>query len=304
MVDELKTKVLELLDKELTANNVKVIGSNEIEKIKPAVGEGKFGKVYKGKYKDTDVAIKKMMFETLDENSVKEVIGEIKNLLVAATESIHVPAFYGVWQNGKKEAKHYHLVFEFIEGQQLRVVMTSLSFEDKLWVLYQTCEIINLLHKKKLIHRDIKPDNIMLNTKTKNVKLIDFGTAKIASKTVTFTSKAVGTTFYMAPDYFDIDVNDETDKPISNSDKVDVWSIGCMISEMLSGVYPWFNVTKSENKVEAFLIKKTQFPIPPIIAEKFPEFKEIIEKCTKPKSEERCRCEDVMDFLLPRIKKD
>jgi len=290
------------LEAELAKNNVTVIGADEIEKFKPMIGQGKFGKVFKGKYKgNINIAIKKMVFEQLDAEGVNEIINEIKNLLIAASESTHVPTFYGIWK-GKKQI-HYHLIFEFIEGAPLREVMTGLSYEDKVFVLYQTCEIVNLLHKKKLFHRDIKPENIMMNLTTKNIKLIDFGTAKIATKTVTFTSKAVGTTFYMAPDFFDINDDDDSDKPVPNSNKVDVWSIGCMISEMLSGIYPWFNVTKSENKVEAMLIKKTPFPIPKEIAEKYPQFTEIIDKCTKMNQAERCNADEIMTFLAQFMKK-
>jgi len=180
--------------------------------------------------------------------------------------------------------------------------MQNLTTEQKILILYQTCDIVNVLHKRKLYHRDIKPENIMVNAEANNIKLIDFGTAKLATKTVTFTAKAVGTTFYMAPDFFDFDDNDESDKPISNSYKVDVWSIGCMMSEMLSGVYPWHNLTKIESKVEAFLIKKTPFPIPKEIDEKFPQFKEIIQNCLKSKSEERCSTDEIVKFLATQIK--
>jgi len=289
------------LEDELKKNNVTLIPAEEIEKFKPEIGEGKFGKVFKGKYKGLNVAIKKMMFDNLNQENLNELIVEIKNLLVAAQESNHVPTFHGVWKG--KNGKHYHLIFEFIEGLPLRNVMKDLSYEDKIWVMYQICEIVNLLHKKKLYHRDLKPENIMMNMQTKNIKLIDFGTAKIATKTVTFTSKAVGTTFYMAPDYFDFEEDNDDDKPIQNTGKVDVWSLGCMISEMLSGIFPWTNVTKNEGKIEAMLIKKTPFPIPKEINEKFPQFKDIIEKCTKPNAKERCTVDDVMTFLTPLVKK-
>jgi len=132
------------------------------------------------------------------------------------------------------------------------------------------------------------------------VKLIDFGTVKLATKTVTFTKKAVGTTFYMAPDFFDYNEEDESEKPISNTSKVDVWSIGCMMSEMVSGVYPWSNMTKSENKVEAALIKGSAFPIPKEVVE---PYKEMIQRCLKTKCEERCTMEDIMKFLEPIVKK-
>jgi len=241
-----------------------------------------------------------MIFESLEPETVNEIIVEIKNLQVAVIESNHVPKFFGVWKG--KAGKHYHLIFEFIEGLPLRDIMGSLTLEEKLSILYQTCDIINVLHKRKLYHRDIKPENIMVNPETKNIKLIDFGTAKLATKTVTFTAKAVGTTFYMAPDFFDFDENEDNDKPISNSYKVDIWSIGCMMSEMLSGVYPWHNVTKLESKVEACLIKKTPFPIPKEITDKFPEYKEIIQNCLKISSEDRCSTDEIMKFLATKIK--
>jgi serine/threonine protein kinase len=287
------------LDDDLQKNNVAIIGQNEIEKIKPEIGSGKFGKVYKGKYKGIDVAIKKMVIENLDQEANRaEVISEIKNLQVAVSE--HVPKFYGVWKG--LNGKHYNLVFEFIEGKSLRDILKTLTFDEKISILYQTAEIANFLHNRKMFHRDIKPDNIMVNMDTMVIKMIDFGTAKLATKTITFTSKAVGTTIYMAPDFFDIDVDDDGDKPIANTPKVDIWSIGCMMSEMMSGVEPWHNLTKSEKKVEAYLIKQTPFPIPKEIMEKHPEFQGMIEKCTKLHWQERCSTEEVMEFLKPMLK--
>jgi len=101
----------------------------------------------------------------------------------------------------------------------------------------------------------------------------------------------------MAPDNFEVDEETESDKPISNTPKLDIWSLGCMISELLSGIYPWFNLTKQENKVETYLIKKHAFPIPKEIDAKYPEYKPIIESCTKLNPIERSSADDVIDFL-------
>jgi len=144
-----------ILDDELKANNVNIIPTPDLEKIKPPIGEGKFGLVFKGNYKGNPVAIKKMIFEQLDKDVIAEVIGEIKNLQVAVLESTHVPKFYGVWRG--KKGNHYNLIFEFIEGRPLREMMDILTFDEKVLILYQTCEIVNVLHKRKLYHRDIKP---------------------------------------------------------------------------------------------------------------------------------------------------
>jgi len=283
------------LDAEILRQNITVLGKDEVVKIKPFIGEGKFGKVYKGVCKGDNIALKKMIFDSIDEDTLDEIITEIKNLQYAVCPE--VPKFYGVWK-GKKQI-HYHLVFEFIEGKTLREVIHILTFEEKIKIIYQTAEVMGFLHKRKLYHRDIKPENIMILPDMKTVKLIDFGTAKLASKTITYTSKAIGTTFYMAPDYFDFDEESESDKPISYNHKVYIWSIGCMISEILTGIYPWFNVTKNENKVEAHLIKKSPFPIPKEIDEKYPQFKPLIENCLKIKPDERYECDQIMAFLIP-----
>ena len=286
------------LDEELKKENVKIIEKDEIIKLSQ-IGEGKFGKVFNGKYGGNDVAIKKMIFESLGNENIDEIINEIKNL--NAAECDFVPKFFGVWKGLKN--KHYHLIFELIKGTNLRDSMQNLTLDEKLNILYKTVEIVSVLHKRKLIHRDLKPENIMIDLNSSLIKLIDFGTAKLATKTVTFTAKAVGTTFYMAPDFFDVDEDNDDDKPISNTAKLDIWSLGCILSEFLSGVFPWSNMTKNENRVEKCLINKIKFPIPKEIDENFPQFKPLIENCLKLKPVERCCSEDIMNFLLPHLKK-
>ena len=187
-------------DEDLKINNVNLLGQNEIKKIQPFIGEGKFGKVYNGVYNNTFEAIKKMVFEECNENR-DEIISEIKNLQAAICEK--VPKFYGVWRG--ETGKNYHLIFEFIVGEPLSNLIKNLTLEEKIYILYKTAEVVRFLHHKKLYHRDIKPDNIMVNLKTKAIKLIDFGTAKLASKTVAFTKNASGTTIYMAPEFWDVD---------------------------------------------------------------------------------------------------
>jgi len=100
----MNSDIMQKLDDELVKNKVGIIPKDDIVKL-AVLGEGKFGKVYSGKYKDMDIAIKKMIFDNLDNETIDEIINEIKNLQVA--EITHVPKFFGVWK-GVKE-KHYHL---------------------------------------------------------------------------------------------------------------------------------------------------------------------------------------------------
>jgi serine/threonine protein kinase len=291
----------EIFNEEFKKNNIPIIPENDIIRVKPFLGEGKFGKVYSGNYHEKKVAIKKMMFDTLDLNAITEVITEIKNLNFA--DCVQVPKFFGIWKGGSKK-KHFALVFEFIEGCPLRILITQnkLNNDEKISILIQVGEVMSFIHKKKLLHRDIKPENIMVDN-DKKVKLIDFGTAKIAEKTISYTSKATGTTFYMAPDNFEVDVENETDKPIQNTPKIDVWSLGCLISEMITGVYPWMNLTKNEQKVESYLIKKHAFPIPKEVDTLCPNIRPIIVKCTQVDPNLRCTADEAVEDLKALIKK-
>jgi len=139
--------------------------------------------------------------------------------------------------------------------------------------------------------------------KDDRIKLIDFGTAKLATRTITYTSSAIGTTFYMAPDYYDFDDETESEKPVGHSTAVDVWSLGVILTEIISGVFPYSHVTRNETVIESMLIKRKKFPIPHEIKKDFHEFLPIIERCLELDRHKRCTSEDAMIFLkgyLPR----
>jgi len=212
-----------------------------------------------------------------------------------------VPKFYGLWHGKKK--KYYSLVFEFVDGVTLREKLktcTDMPLKEKTMIIYQITEVLSFLHDKKRHHRDIKPENIMIK-KDDTVKLIDFGTAKLARMTMTYTSKAVGTTFYMAPDNFDYDSNNDSEKPIEISYHIDIWSLGVMITEILSGVFPYSHMTKNENHIESWLIQKKAFPVPHEIQKKYSEFLPIIHKCLEVNKQLRCDGNTVLEYLKPYL---
>jgi len=136
----------------------------------------------------------------------------------------------------------------------------------------------------------------MIQSKNNNkVKLIDFGISKIPTHTATFTKQQIGTLPYMPPEMFDIDpdlfsTEDKDIRPVPVSAKSDVWSLGCLISEVYSGIKPWS--TKKDQKmtettITAKLQKKTKFPVPNNVD---PEIKELIEEATKVDPNERPSC--------------
>jgi serine/threonine protein kinase len=134
-----------------------------------------------------------------------------------------------------------------------------------------------------------------------NIKLIDFGVSRIASRTSTFTKDVSGTTRYMAPEFYDIDETGDLDKPIRITNKLDIWSTGCLISEIFSGVIPWMNAVKNEVSLRKKLMQKVPFPIPNEIKDH--DVKELIEKCLKIDPVERISSSDLTELIKEKMKK-
>lgn len=239
--------------KELSENGIIIINSKDIIKGE-VIGKGGYGKVLKGVYQGKEVAIKELIADCKLKEAFSEISKEID--FIKKAQNDRLPFFYGLQID---EEEKLGLIFEYIKGYPLNLVSNGMDIKTKLEVVYQLVEILVFLHSKKMIHRDIKPQNIMIEDK-KNVRLIDFGVSKIAEKTSTNTANSLGTTAYMAPENFDFDCENDNPKPIIISAKADVWSVGCLISELFSGVSPW-NI-KNVIRIEKKLMDKAAFPIP------------------------------------------
>lgn len=247
-----KDEVTSLVSK-FNSLSITLIKDTEIMKYE-SIGNGSMGKVYKGKYNDNFVAIKKIKkFEEEKFEDQSEILNEIKCSLLVQNE--YIPKFYGLWMNNGK----FNLVFEFISGQTLKDKYKDLTNREKMEVLLQVSRILEIIHSNHLIHRDIKPSNIMIADDLR-IKLIDFGVSKISKKTETFTSGLSGTIRYTAPEYFKIDKNNNNYIHINS--KIDIWSTGCMISEIFSGILPWKNQVNNEFIIMRKLSEGTEFPIP------------------------------------------
>jgi serine/threonine-protein kinase len=274
----------ETFEQNLLELGVNLMKGEEVVKLKPFIGIGGFGKVYKGKFGSNVIAIKKIKFADFDDQDKRrevymQILNEVRVIILANHPKI--PKFYGVWKNKNS----YHLLFEFIDGKNWRDTYSGMKRRDKLQILSGVCDVLDDFHSKNLIHRDIKPDNVMITSENKP-KLIDFGISRVASRVTTFTKNTIGTYLYQAPELtnFDIDNIDPDDKdakfiPISTSS--DIWSVGCMISEVLSGITPWHQNQKKLANEEMWVnnqkMKMAKFPIPVQLDDKV---KEIVKKTT------------------------
>ncbi|KAF0700211.1 Aste57867_9265 [Aphanomyces stellatus] len=236
-----------------------------IEKI---IGEGTYGIVYKAIEKSSKdlVAIKKFKFLTgavstshvvwttvVDDNMSKRELQACSMLnhpnIIAFRYSFRGDGFL-------------HLVFDYAPSTLSRVIAKhkqGLRLAQARVVAFQLCKAIHCCHQNKIIHRDIKPENILLDDKG-NVKLCDFGVARTIQFDGDALSDYVATRWYRPP---------EQELRCTNySYSADIWSIGCVVCEMLTG-QPLF---RGENQLDQIkLIQEMLGPLPPALASKLPK---------------------------------
>lgn len=194
----------------------------KIEKI----GEGTYGVVYKGRHKKTNriVALKKIRLESEEEGVPSTAIREISLL----KELVH-PNVVTLEEILLEDGKLY-LVFEFL-SMDLKKYLDSLPKDqllDKILVkgyLYQILQAILFCHQRRVIHRDLKPQNLLIDSRG-IIKLADFGLARALCVPVRVYTHEVVTLWYRAPEVL-------LGSP-RYSTPVDIWSIGCIFAEIAS----------------------------------------------------------------------
>jgi predicted Ser/Thr protein kinase len=145
------------------------------------------------------------------------------------------PNIVGIFDFGQAGG-FYFLLMEYVDGVNLRQAMQAGKFSpsEALAIVPKICEALQFAHEEGVLHRDIKPENILLDAKGR-VKIADFGIAKIVGEdapgaSLTATGAALGTPHYMAPDQFE--------KPGSVDHRADIYSLGVVFYEMLTGELP------------------------------------------------------------------
>ncbi|KAL3274321.1 hypothetical protein HHI36_015722 [Cryptolaemus montrouzieri] len=189
------------------------------------VGEGSYGVVMKCRHKELDqmVAIKKFLETEEDATIRKMALREIRMLRRLKHENL--VAIIEVFRYRKR----FYLVFEYLNGtilDELERMDGGLGEERCRERLYQIIRAISYCHSNQIIHRDVKPENVLVSSNGV-VKLCDFGFARLATNTNEPLTDYVATRWYRAPELLVGDQNYGTG--------VDIWAIGCLFAEMLTG---------------------------------------------------------------------
>jgi cyclin-dependent kinase-like len=227
------------------------------------VGEGAYGVVLKCRNKESGevVAIKKFKEEEAaaaegDDALRKTALREVKILRL-----LRHPNIVSLMEAFRRKGKLY-LVFEYVERNLLEVLESNpqgLGDEAVMLYVFQLCQAIHWCHSNNVIHRDIKPENLLINTRTKLLKLCDFGFARVVTRsTREQLTDYVATRWYRAPEL----LLGSTDYGFA----VDMWAIGCIMGEITDG-QPMF---PGESEVDQlFIIQKVLGPLIPEHADLF-----------------------------------
>ncbi len=197
-------------------------------KIKEKIGEGTYGLVYRGQdpLLKRDVAIKIPKINTISPEETQELGKAFYNEAQIAGNFTHTN-IVTVFDVGRDNEMDY-LVMELVPGRPLNDYFSDTgieSTEECLDIIYKCCVALDFVHFHGIIHRDIKPGNIIYNRPQGLVKLTDFSISHyLETKEL---SKTIGTLPYMAPEHFD-DARDITTL-------TDIFALGCTMYKMLSG---------------------------------------------------------------------
>ena len=228
--------------------------------ITSKIGAGGMGVVYKARQKgmDRNVAVKILLTEYLTNDTA---VRRFQREALAVSRLEH-PNTVRIYDFGETvEDKQLYIAMEFLPGEPLQRMLnkhSQLSVRRTLRVVQQICRSLNEAHGKGIIHRDLKPDNVFVGTiegQKDFVKVLDFGVAKLREGqddggTLTQHGVIFGTPKYMSP---------EQCKSQDVDARSDLYSVGVMMHEMLSGRVPF----ESDNPL-AILIMHAQDPVRPM----------------------------------------
>ena len=276
-------------------------------KVLGILGEGGMGTVYLAQ--DTSlgrkVALKLLPgYFTEDKDRVRRFEQEAR-----AASALNHPNILTIYEVGRTDGR-YFIATEFIDGVTLRERMAggAMELSEVLETATQVASALAAAHEAGIVHRDIKPENIMLRRRDRYVKVLDFGLAKLTENAgspeapasemptrameVTGPGVVMGTVAYMSP---------EQARGLAVDARTDIWSLGCVLYEMLAGRAPFKGGTATDTLVA--ILEKEPPPLENLAAGPVPaELNSVVNKTLRKDKGERYQTSEELLTDLRNLK--
>lgn len=269
------------------AGDIPEIDWADIE-VKESLGNGEFGQVFRGTWKNHEVAIKALYRDpnkTADQAAIQELRKEIESF--RHLDHKRLVKFVGAC------FQHPHLCFvtEYMSNGSLynflHVRKVRLPSRHSLNMVMQLCEGVDYLHSRNpiVVHRDLKSLNVVLDLSF-NIKLCDFGLTEYLDPANSRARHNGGSPRYMAPELFD--------KKLKITEKIDVWAMACIFCEIWGGTIPYDGVKDMPTLTHIMTTQKKSPNIPNIELE---SVKNLIRDCFSFDQDQRPSSRDVAKSL-------
>ncbi|XP_027702339.1 mitogen-activated protein kinase kinase kinase 4 isoform X2 [Vombatus ursinus] len=255
------------------------------------IGEGQYGKVYTCISVDTGelMAMKEIRFQPNDHKTIKETADELK--IFEGIKHPNLVRYFGV----ELHREEMYIFMEYCDEGTLEEV-SRLGLQEHVIRLYskQITIAINVLHEHGIVHRDIKGANIFL-TSSGLIKLGDFGcSVKLKNNAQTMpgeVNSTLGTAAYMAPEVI------TRAKGEGHGRAADIWSLGCVVIEMVTGKRPWHEY---EHNFQ-IMYKVGMGHKPPIPERISPEGKDFLSHCLESDPKMRWTASQLLDHSFVKV---
>ncbi|QQR57052.1 MAG: protein kinase [Candidatus Melainabacteria bacterium] len=240
--------------------------------VRHVIGTGGTGMVVRAydPHLDLDIAIKILNY---DESGMTAV--RLQREAMAAGKLNHLN-IARVFDFGQTEDGSPYMVMELLHGKSLDVLLKqrgTLPLAEALPIFIQLCEGLNFAHNLGIVHRDLKPANVFVSRG--QVKIFDFGVAKFENvdQSLTTTRDLIGSPLYVSPEQARRDPSDL---------RADIYSLGCLMYEVLTGETPFQGATVLET------LKMHSSAPPPRLGDEFPSaMADLVERCLQKRPEDR-----------------
>lgn len=240
--------------------------------VRHVIGSGGTGMVVNAydPHLDLDVAVKILQY---DESGMTAVRMQREAMAAGKLNHLNIAR---VFDFGQTEDGSLYMVMELLHGKSLDVLLKqrgALPMDEALPIFIQLCEGLDFAHSVGIVHRDLKPANVFVSKG--QVKIFDFGVAKFENldQSLTTTRDLIGSPLYVSPEQARRDPSDL---------RADIYSLGCLMYEVLTGETPFQGATVLET------LKMHSSTPPPRLSDDFPPaMQDLVERCLQKRPEDR-----------------